>query len=164
MKISRHIQAKARRGFTLIEVLIVVVILGVLAVVVIAQFVGVTEVTEKTAFIASGRRFVEAAKRYQLDYGTYPDAAPGTLPPGFGDYILSQGWERETPVGGTWDSHVNGYGVAAALGVFYGAGNNDSRNDDAYMQEIDTMIDDGDLLTGSFRKMGGQRYYFVIAF
>ena len=31
------------------------------------------------------------------------------------------------------------------------------------MQEIDAIIDDGDLATGVFRKLAGRRYYFVLA-
>ena len=164
MKSSDYGQRRLRHGFTLMEILIVVVILGTLAAIVIAQFNGVTVDAERTAFIATGRQFVMAAQRYELDYGIYPNAAPGTLPPGFGDYIRSQRWEGETPLGGLWDSHVDAYGVQASLGVFYGAGSTDPHYDDAYMEEVDLMVDDGDLQTGSFRKMGGQRYYFVIAY
>ena len=31
------------------------------------------------------------------------------------------------------------------------------------MQQIDASIDDGDLTTGLFQKVGGKRYYFVVA-
>ena len=164
MKNSDYRHRRLHHGFTLLEILIVVVILGTLAAIVIAQFKDVTVDAERTAFIESGRQFVFAAQRYELDYGMYPNAAPGKLPPGFGDYITSQRWEAETPLGGLWDLHVDAYGVAASLGVFYGAGSTDTHFDDAYMEEVDLMIDDGDLQTGSFRKMGGQRYYFVIAY
>ena len=148
-------------GFTLIEILIVVVILGTLASIVIAQFAGVTVDATRTAFANNGRIFTEAAKRYELDYGIYPDAAPGVLPPGFGDYITAHQWEGSTPVGGVWDSGVNAFGVAASLGVFFSP--SDPNNDDAYMLEFDEMFDDGDLDTGMFRKMSATRYYFIIA-
>jgi len=29
--------------------------------------------------------------------------------------------------------------------------------------QIDAVIDDGDLTTGMFQKVGGKRYYFVVA-
>ena len=76
-----------RRAFTLIEILIVVVILGVLAAIVIPQFTDVTGESQRTAFVNSAQIFVAAAKRYELDYGEYPDAGHGKLPDGFGDYI-----------------------------------------------------------------------------
>jgi prepilin-type N-terminal cleavage/methylation domain-containing protein len=147
-------------GFTLIEILIVVVILGLLASIVIAQFTGVTVDAARTAFANNGRIFTEAAKRYELDYGIYPNAAPGELPPGFGDYITAHQWTGSTPVGGIWDSGVNAFGVAASLGVFFPS--SDPNNDDAYMLEFDEMFDDGNLDTGMFRKMSETRYYFIV--
>jgi len=150
-----------RRAFTLIEILVVVMILGLLAAMVIPQFIDVTGDAQRTAFINSGRIFMAAAKRYELDYGAYPDAAPGQLPDGFGYYIQSNKWEGSTPIGGVWDSSVNAGGVTAALGVFFPA--SDPDNDPANMQKIDEIYDDGDLATGIFRRMSNTRYFFVIA-
>ncbi len=31
------------------------------------------------------------------------------------------------------------------------------------MQQVDAILDDGDLATGFFQKVAGKRYYFVIA-
>lgn len=73
----------SRRGFTLIELLVVILIFAILAAVVFAQVGNVTEDSEKAAFITSGRTFAEAAMRYHLDHGAYPDdMSPGQLPPG----------------------------------------------------------------------------------
>ena len=72
-----------RRAFTLIEILVVVLILGLLAAIVIPQFRDFTGETQRAAFISSARIFVAAAKRYELDYGVYPAAGHGTLPDGF---------------------------------------------------------------------------------
>jgi hypothetical protein len=33
---------------------------------------------------------------------------------------------------------------------------------DAYMQEVDALCDDGELTTGSFRKIANDRYYLII--
>lgn len=149
-----------RRAFTLIEILIVVLILGLLAAMVIPQFIDVTGDAQRTAFINNGRIFMTAAKRYELDYGVYPDAAPGQLPDGFGDYIQSNRWEGSTPIGGMWDSVYIADGVTAAVGVdFTGA---DPDNDPANMLKIDEMYDDGDLTTGIFRRMSNTRYFFII--
>lgn len=149
------------RGFTLIEVLIVVAILGLLASVVVAQFVDATGDAEKQAFISSGRAFSEAAMRFQIENGAYPsDVFPGTLPAGFGDYVTYTQWEAPTPIGGRWDTEDD-YGISAAVGVcFTGAA---VTRDDAYMQEIDAAVDDGDLSTGFFRKLAAERYYWVLA-
>ena len=161
MKTGTRIQRPCSIGFTLIEILLVVVILGLLAAMVIVQFVGVRDDVEKAAFISSAQGFVDAAKRYYLDTGTYPNAAPGTLPPGFEYYITPQHWVSATPIGGAWDSAVNSFGVTCSLGVFYGPPS--PQKDDAYMQDIDATIDDGDLTTGTFRKVSNTRYFFTVA-
>ena len=161
MKTGTRIQRPRSTGFTLIEILIVVVILGLLAAMVIVQFVGVRQDAEKAAFVSSAQGFVDAARRYYLDTGTYPNAAPGTLPPGFEYYITSQHWVAATPIGGKWDSQVNAFGVTSSLGVFYGGAA--APKDDAYMLEIDAAIDDGDLTTGRFRKVSNTRYFFTVA-
>ena len=66
-----------------------------------------------------------------------------------------------TPIGGVWDSANNAFGILSALGVhFDGTG---TTQDDTYMQEIDAAFDDGSLTTGYFRKIAGNRYYFIVA-
>ena len=147
-------------GFTLIEILIVLTLLGILAAIVIAQITNFTEDVERQAFITSGRTFAEAAERFNLDNGIYPeDSASGALPAGFGDYITYNQWEGGTPIGGVWDSDHD-FGISSAIGVhFDGTG---ATRDDAYMQEIDSAVDNGDLSTGFFRKLANERYYFVL--
>ncbi len=149
-------------GFTLIEILIVVVILGILAAVVMVKITGLREDAERAAFISSGQIFQKAAYRYYLDNGSYPEEqGSGKLPDGFGYYVTSQSWESGTPIGGLWDMAADSYGFTSSLGVhFKGAG---AMKDDAYMQQIDASIDDGDLTTGVFQKVGGKRYFFVVA-
>ncbi len=151
----------ATTGFTLIEILIVVVILGVLAAIVIPQFTDASEDAQRQAFITSGLTFAKAAVRFQLDTGAYPeDSGSGTLPAGFGDYITYNQWVGGTPIGGVWDSENNSFGIISALGVhFNGTG---ATRDDAYMQEIDAVVDDGVLATGFFRKIAATRYYFIV--
>jgi prepilin-type N-terminal cleavage/methylation domain-containing protein len=150
-------------GFTLIELLIVMVIMGVLASLVIAQFRDSKDDAARTAFVSSGRAFLEAAQRYQLDNGDFPeDSASGTLPAGFGDYVTATYWEGGTPIGGVWDAEKDSFGITSGVGVHFD-GTGDTR-DDAYMQQVDRSIDDGDLTTGGFQKIDDGRYYFIVAY
>ena len=150
-----------RNGFTLIEILVVVVILGVLAAIVIPQFVNASGDTEKIAFIADRRIFADAAKRYKLQTGErLEDSSSGELPAGFEPYIQESRWTDPTPIGGVWDTELDSFGVKSALGVhFWGGG---TARDDAYMQEIDAIFDNGDLNTGVFRKIADGRYYWIL--
>lgn len=152
----------SRAGFTLIEILIVVVILGILAGIVVGLFSSFREEAERSAFMTNGRAFVEAAKRHRLSTGGWlEDSSSGALPAGFEEYINISSWTGSTPLGGVWDSELNSFGIVSGLGVhFDGTG---STRDDAFMTDVDSMLDDGDLATGGFRKLAGDRYYFVLA-
>jgi len=152
---------QARPAFTLIEILVVVVILGILAAVVIPQFIGVSGDVERMAFVSDVRIFVEAAGRYEIDTGQYlEDSASGELPTGFEPYIQEDKWTDVTPIGGVWDAEFESFGIVSALGVHFN-GEGETRDDD-YMQLIDDIIDDGDLAAGAFQKLDDDRYYYII--
>ena len=152
-----------RAGFTLVEILIVVVILGVLAAVVIPQFASAGESAKQSIFISNLRAFSQAAAVYYHDHYAYPeDGSSGSVPAGFEDYVDETKWTRPTPIGGVWDLESNGIGgYRCAVGVhFDGTG---ATRDDAYMTEIDALYDDGDLAAGGFLEIADNtRYYHVI--
>ncbi len=154
--------AAYRTGFTLIEILIVVVILGILASIVVAQFVDMSDGARQTTFIGNGQTFRAQAVVFELNTGEYPEnSASGVLPQGFGYYVQHTNWVGDTPIGGVWDSERNSFGITSCIGVhFNGVG---ETRDDAYMQQIDEITDDGDLATGAFRKIAADRYYFIVA-
>jgi len=148
------------RAFTLVEVLIVVVILGILAAVVVPSFANATEPSRQAAFITSMKSFVDAVQLYQARNGDFPpDGNSGTIPAGLESYIAPDDWDNITPIGGSWDTEDTpvGYGV----GVHFN-GRGETR-DDAYMLEVDEMFDDGNLATGSFQTTGADRYYIIVA-
>ncbi|HMO25035.1 MAG TPA: type II secretion system protein [Tepidisphaeraceae bacterium] len=150
------------RGFTLVEILIVVVILGVLATIVIAQVAVSTDDTRATTFTSQLKTFLTAEAVYRERTGEYlEDASSGVIPEGFESYIDRDKWENGTPIGGVWDAQADEDGIISSIGVhFNGMG---SSRDAAYMQRIDRAIDDGDLSSGAFRQFAPDRYYFVIA-
>lgn len=150
------------RGFTLVEILIVIIILGILASIVVTRVGAATEDTRRTSFASALHTFLRLESAYRADTGTYlEDASSGVCPAGFDQYIHREDWEGLTPIGGVWDSQLNESGVTSALGVhFNGQG---VTRDDAYMTQIDALIDDGDLSTGGFRKLESDRYYWCIA-
>lgn len=150
---------RLRRAFTLVEVLIVVVILGILASVVIPSFANATEPTRQAAFVTNMQDFAEAAQLHKIRKGDYPpDTTSGELPDGFDDLIDPRDWIGPTPIGGVWDTEdVNGnYGVGIH---FDGTG---ETRDEAYMTQIDEIFDDGDLAAGMFQAAGEGRYYMIL--
>lgn len=75
---------KNEKGFTLLEVMLVVVILAILAAIVIPRFVGNAETAREKADITTGREVKAALDRYQVDNGIYLridelSAANGTI-------------------------------------------------------------------------------------
>ncbi len=65
MKKENEVIQAMKRGFTLVELLVVVAILGILATIAIKNIGGNIEDTNKTAAIASVRTFDEAVLSYQ---------------------------------------------------------------------------------------------------
>lgn len=146
---------RSTRGFTLVELLIVVLTLAILAAIVVPSFGDVPKETKQTAFINDLAVIVTACQLYHAKNGEYPeDAGSGVLPAGMDAWVRPNTWTRDTPVGGVWDTEDS------AVGVHYLAGHGPDLGD-AYFTEIDAFFDDGNLATGAFQKLEAGRYYFV---
>jgi len=152
---------RARSGFTLVELLIVVVILGILAGIVLPQFQSTAEEARQTVFVHDLRVFVEQAILCMERTGTVvPDSSSGQEPGGeYSTYIDLDTWTDPTPLGGVWDSEWNSFGVWSAVGVHF---QSDPVPDASVLAAVDDVIDDGDVTTGAFRQLASDRVYFVI--
>jgi len=67
------------RGFTLIEVLVVVAILGILAAIVVPRIMDRPDEAKRVAAKADVAAIVQALKLYRLDNGAYPTTDQGLL-------------------------------------------------------------------------------------
>ncbi len=96
---GRCIRNKA--GFTLIELMVVIIILGLLAAIVMPRIVGETDKARYGAALAQMRILEDALKRYKLDNGLFPTTEQGleslVRRPTSG--VLPRGW----PEGGYLD-------------------------------------------------------------
>jgi len=148
------------KAFTLVEILIVVVILGILAVIVIPQFASATDDARHNAFITDLNALTKAVSAYSGIHGLPPDSNSGVMPTELSAYLDASRYEKATALGGVWDIEVDESGVELAIGVHFNtAGINPGT---AVMEEIDAMIDDGNLATGGFREIAADRYYNVL--
>ena len=150
------------RGFTLVEILIVVVILAILAAMIIPQFASATTQSRQSVFASNLKELTKSAELFKLDNnGWPPDGGSGSTPAGMENYIQSGKFEAVTPIGGVWDfEYQDAGGVTAAVGVHFN-GSGETRGD-AFMNEIDALLDDGDVASGRFRLLEANRYYFVL--
>ncbi len=150
------------RAFTLVEILIVVVILGILAAIVIPQFTSASQEAARSSFVTSLKQLVTAAELYRNKEGEYvADSSSGVFPPEFAEYVRVEDFESGTPIGGVWDFEFEDTaGVTSAVGVHFN-GDGETR-DDAYMVQIDALFDDGDLEAGAFQRLAAGRYYYII--
>ncbi|MBN1123675.1 MAG: prepilin-type N-terminal cleavage/methylation domain-containing protein [Sedimentisphaerales bacterium] len=157
---STNSMPACRSGFTLIEILVVVVIMGILAMIVIPTFGDVTSDSLQSAFVTDIKTFASAEAIYRCKTMSFlEDSSSGVCPAGFEPYIDEDKWEAGTPLGGVWDAELNSFGIISGLGVHFQAG---PRKDDAFMIEVDALLDDGDLATGIFRKIADDRYYLIV--
>ncbi len=164
----RRVARSCMQGFTLVEVLIVVVILGILASIVMAQVGNASGDAKKTAFVSSLKTFARAANVFIANESAMlPDVDTGTLDFegdeefDLTEYFKPEMWTAQTPLGGHWDIAADSYGFRSLLGVHF---DNTDPPADAFMSELDAIIDDGDLNDGSFRKMADDRFYMVIRY
>jgi prepilin-type N-terminal cleavage/methylation domain-containing protein len=162
VRVRQAARGAARSGFTLVEILIVVVILGILAAMVIPSFASAVNGSREQAFVSSMRSIYDGAVLYMTRTGLYlEDSSSGQLPPGFEDYIDADDFENGTPIGGVWDFELNSMGITSGFGVHFD-GTGETR-DETYMTGVDELFDDGDLTTGVFRQIANDRYYYIIA-
>jgi prepilin-type N-terminal cleavage/methylation domain-containing protein len=143
-------------GFTLVEIMVVVVIIGLLAVIAIPAFQKAQIHSQNTAFINDLRIACGAVEMYTLDHGEYPpDSWHGVMPPEVVEYMTKMDWDDETPIGGQWDWEYGVFGITAGISV------RGPRRSASQMQEIDAMFDDGNLVRGVFQRKPG-RYTYII--
>jgi len=145
----RHSRLGSVRGFTLVEILVVVVIISLLAMVAIPGVQIVQRRAKSSAVVNDFRVFATAFETYAHERGSFPpEADVGEIPSGMEIYLKSDAWKRVTPMGGryNWEKdQLHGGPVKAAIAI------TGAPYDANQLLDIDKAIDDGNPLTGNFR-------------
>lgn len=155
---SNKSSARPRRaaGFTLVEIMVVVVIIGLLAVLALPAFSKSRQSSQNNRFISDLRVFAQAFENYSLLNGAWPpNAGSGSIPTGMTGEIRHANWTVANSVGGIWNWDFNNTGVIAGIAT------TNVTATDLQMTMIDRRIDDGDLTTGLFRKVGARFIYIL---
>lgn len=142
-------------GFTLVEIMVVVTIIGLLAAIAIPALQRVQRRAQNSRFVSDLRTYSQAFETYAMERGVWPpNALSGQIPAPLVGEIANK-WTSTNTLGGEWNWDTNRLGIVggiATTGVTVSA---------SQMVEIDAMIDDGDVSTGSFR-LFGTRYILVL--
>lgn len=140
------------------EIMIVVLIIALLAAMAFPAVRKAREAAQNTQLVSDMRVAVNAFEQAAFDPpGGFPtNVAPGILPDRMDAYLGRLDWTGPTPIGGQWDWEPDIVGFGHAVQVVL------SSAQDSRMGSVDLRIDDGDLSTGLFRKLGGSTYGFLV--
>lgn len=135
-----------KQGFTLVEIMIVVVIIGMLAAIAVPGFMRTRENAVNARYAADLRVATTAFIEYSIDHGNYPpDVGPATMPSGMDEYLKRVHWDKPDPMGGQWDWDYKQFGTTAGVSTYMPTASL------SQLQRYDALIDDGDLSVGNFR-------------
>mgnify|MGYP001822359504 CR=1 FL=1 len=148
----------SERGFSLVEMLVVLAVIGILAALAIPRMSDVTVSASIRATVADFRTFQSAFVAYSIMEGDYPPDSHNSVPAGVGmeAYLTKGAFEKEAPISGryNWEGPDNYPYAGISLTT-----TNASISE---LTAIDHILDDGNLSTGSFKRTPNGRYTFII--
>ena len=105
-------RCRRQRGFTLVEIMVVVVIISLLAAISVPSFQRVQRKTKVATIVNDFRVFAAAFDTYAQETGTWPaESAAGVFPTGMDQRINSTAWLRKTPMGGQYNWENNQFNL-----------------------------------------------------
>jgi prepilin-type N-terminal cleavage/methylation domain-containing protein len=147
-----------RSGYTLVEIMVVVVIIGLLAALAIPAFQRSQRASQNARAINDFRIFVQSFEVYNTQHGSWPaDSGGGVVPTGMSGDFKEDAWTLPVnTLGGRWNWDQGRAWATAAVSV------TNFTVSDAQLLEIDAKLDDGNLSTGFFRKVAANRVSYIV--
>jgi len=134
----------------------VVLIIGLLAAMALPAFQRVRRGAISKRYLNDARQIRDGAERYALETGGFPPNGIGSLHANLRGYIPDSLMDSTTTVlGGVWDWDYQQDGFTASVSVYQFTAA------DPQLLDIDRTIDDGNLTTGLFRKMGSKVIFII---
>lgn len=149
------------KAFTMIEVIVVVIVLGILAAAVIPKFATAQQDTSLAA-TAEDLKVIEAAlQMYVAKNGTYPrDVNRTQYPEELKPYFKNGNpFEKLVPLGGKYD--YEGLPNWNPVQISMRTESQQVGHTEADAQRLDDYMDDGNLRTGLIRRDGNRTYYII---
>lgn len=159
MNLPPHWPARRpQRGFTLVEIMVVVVIIGLLAALAIPAFQRNQRASQNARAVNDFRIFAQAFEVYNTQNGSWPpNSGAGVVPVGMSGEFKTDAWTApRTSLGGRWNWDYNNPAFTAGVSI------SNFTVSDAQLQEIDAKMDDGNLATGRFRKIAANRVTYIL--
>jgi type II secretion system protein G len=148
--VKTHAKGGASLGFTLVEIMIVVTIIGMIAAIALPSFSKARMRSRASTEMTDLRTLESAFQMYAADNGDFPPPnwLPGVVPPGMNSYLHGNIWTEPAPAGGryAWMQHAAPNGPQRYVISIMGA-------DQSVMALVDKGMDDGQPGTGKMQSM-----------
>ncbi len=140
------------RGFTLVELIAVIVILAIVSAVAVPRFFAFNDRAKLTSTVASWKVLSRAVNQYIIDQGGIPpNVNDALMPPQLTPYLAQADFTKSPAVGGMWDYDEWGNYGGGGAGLLVSVSITQSPSPQSVFLEMDRMVDDGNLTTGNIR-------------
>ena len=156
-----HIKHPGSGGFTLVELMIVIAIIGLLSAIAVPNYIAYRKKAQVAQVASNLKNFAKGFIAYAVDYEDFPnDCHTDTGPYGLPNvemeaYVPVDEWVATTALGGRYNWEGPDFYPYAGISV------DGATADVKYLRHLDAMLDDGNLGSGNFRQIGG-RYTYII--